>query len=86
MNNGIKHGTYAGYQKHKVLRIKPCDECREAAREYMRKYRADPSRKAHERERVRIRSVAASVIVNRHKAEYLDLVAELTAESKRLRS
>jgi hypothetical protein len=35
----IKHATYAGYQTHKRRGVKPCDECTEANRAYLAKWR-----------------------------------------------
>ena len=35
----IEHGTYAGYQRHRLYGIPPCGDCLDANREYMRRYR-----------------------------------------------
>lgn len=81
----IPHGTYSGYQKEKRLRLKPCDECREANRIYHQGYRADPTARRREQEQKRIREVASALIVRRHYDEYRDLVAELTEQGEQLR-
>ena len=35
----IRHGTYAGYQRHRLYGIPACDDCMAASKEYARRYR-----------------------------------------------
>lgn len=39
MASTIQHGTYAGYQQHKIKGVPACQPCRKAAADYMRTYR-----------------------------------------------
>lgn len=40
MTPDIPHGTYAGYQRHRLYGIPVCDECMTAQRAYKRDWRA----------------------------------------------
>jgi hypothetical protein len=44
-NNAVRHGTYAAYTNKKCR----CEECKTAAREYMRDYRKTESGRARSR-------------------------------------
>lgn len=75
MSDGIAHGTYSGYQKHKKDGTPACPACRTAASDYQRRYRA--SRKGQrDRERwvVRTRNQALHQLARDHPDEFAALV------------
>lgn len=45
----IKHGTYAGYQKEKRLKLKPCESCLAANNAYMKELKTRKTSKISER-------------------------------------
>ena len=76
----INHGTRSGYYAHRRLSEPPCDDCRAAINEYFRDYR---KRTGTERSRTsdKIRRKALSVLRDRHREEYDELVEEFKAEA-----
>lgn len=80
-----RHGTYAGYQRHRHDGELACGPCREANRDYSRKFRSErPDVKARERASTRARSRALWRLADLHRDEYDRLYAdELRAEGIR---
>lgn len=75
MDDGINHGSYAGYQ---VCQRRPegsCEECRKATREYMAEYRKRrPEVQARERLKRRARERALWKLARQFPREYRVLV------------
>jgi hypothetical protein len=75
-----RHGTYAGYQRHRKDDEDACAPCRAANNEYTRKIRSDPAALKRDREVSRAGSRAAWRTVDAHRADYERFYAEeLTA-------
>lgn len=72
----INHGTTSGYYAHRRLKERACKDCREAIREYSKKYREEvgPNR---DRRSDKIRRQALAVLRDRHREEYEALVEEI---------
>jgi len=71
------HGTYGSAQRHQRRGEKMCDECRKAVNAYMRAYRSrNPLVLTRDRMRVRGRQRALSVLAQRHRDEYEQLMRE----------
>lgn len=79
MTRTIRHGTYGGYQAHRILDEEPCDDCREASAAYHRKYRESPS----VRRKMARENAARSRAVWRLAAEFPARFKELVAEELR---
>ena len=75
-------GTYAGYQRHARRRENACDECKAAARDYMRDFRSRPGNREREREGNRAATRALWALANRHEAEYRALYAQQLAAER----
>lgn len=39
INKGLVHGTYGGYKRELQLKMDPCDKCKDANNDYMRRFR-----------------------------------------------
>lgn len=76
----IEHGTYAGLQLHIKRGIPTCGACREAGREYMRRYRAAGLADRHKRIAA-IRKSAMERLRERHPEEFAALYAELREQA-----
>lgn len=72
-------GTYAGYQEHVRYGQPTCDECRSAARAYMREYRSKDAAGgyARSREQMNLRTRALRILGQRHPAELRQIVDDL---------
>jgi hypothetical protein len=68
-------GTYGGYQRHLKTKTTPCEACRKASREYIRRYRFQLGQ-GTPKYRALLRLAA------RHPDEYRDLLREETARSE----
>lgn len=73
-----RHGTYAGYQRHRLDGETACGPCRDAARDYAREFRARRDVPAAQRERARQRARNRAVwrLVELHPEDFRRLVAE----------
>ena len=79
-----RHGTYAGYQRHKKDGETACRPCRAANTEYTKQYRSDPTRRERDYATARASSRAAWRVVALHRAEFDRFYAdELRAEGIR---
>lgn len=80
-----RHGTYAGYQRHRLEGEVACAPCRDAIRDYMRMVRSERKDVASwERASNRARSKALWRLAKLHRDEYDRLYAdELRAEGVR---
>lgn len=80
-----RHGTYAGYQRHRLDGESACTPCRDANRAYMRDFRARrPDVAERERAGSRASSRALWRLADMHRDEYDRLYAdELRAENMR---
>lgn len=80
--DGIKHGTYAGYQRHKKTGVPICVECREANRLYHAAYRSQTADyRAREKLMNRARNRAVGRLAALHPGQFDALIAqELRAE------
>lgn len=75
---GEKRGTYAGVNLHRKAWEAPCDECRQAARDYARRRRRDnPAAAEQARRESRIRSRALAVLARRHRREFADILRQM---------
>jgi len=74
----IEHGTYGGYQQHKVKGVPLTPECgcEEARNVYMRDYRAShPDLRSRARVHAKARQRALSALAGLHQADYNRLFA-----------
>lgn len=74
----IKHGTYAGYQKCRIINDMACDDCKRASREYMSNYRdthPDSRNRAHRRDS--LNKKALQILRDRHRSEYREIINQL---------
>ncbi len=80
-----RHGTYAGYQRHRIDREVACETCRDANRAYMADFRARrPDVAERGRGGRRAASRALWRLADMHRDEYDRLYAdELRAENMR---
>lgn len=64
-------GTVAGWHRHRKVKEKPCDKCREAYNAYHRKLRAnDPKHKARTKTYVAAKQRAFRALARRYAAEF----------------
>lgn len=74
----VNHGTRSGYYAHRRQGTKPCQECRNAINQYVREYRKKKDPKSRGREGEKRRRQAMSVLRDRHRSEYEQILKELT--------
>ena len=86
MPRSTQCGTYAGYGRHQRIGDTPCDQCRRAAAAYMREYRKTNKSKTNKsvvtEETLIYRRAyqrAKTDLLNRHPAEFRELVAKHVA-------
>lgn len=73
-----EHGTYSRYTSGRCR----CDECRAAARAYMREYRrTHAARRQEDRLQTRDYSRALGILRDRHRAEFEAIYAEIRGAS-----
>lgn len=75
----INHGTRSGYYAHRRQSEPPCDDCRKAINEYVRKYR-EVNGNNRDRMRETARRRAMAVLRDRYREEYEDIVEALEIE------
>lgn len=76
-------GTPGGAQAHRKLGEKPCTECREAAAEYMRAYRAlNPHTIRQQTRKNKVRQRALVRLAEEHPTEFRALLAEEKAKER----
>lgn len=75
-------GSYGGYQGHKKRGERPCDRCREANRRYMAEYRnKNPDKREADLRALHLRNEAARLLIERHEAEFRQVLADLKANT-----
>jgi hypothetical protein len=73
----VRHGTYAGWNWHQRNDVPVCSDCKEAARQYMTKWRqTHPIGAAADRRRLRIRNRALSRLAALHPVQFQALIVE----------
>jgi hypothetical protein len=71
LDETIKHGTYGGYQAHKLKGIPICEPCRLANNAYQRDYRkTNPDRQAVNVARQHARDRALRKLARAHPVEF----------------
>jgi len=75
----MKHGTTAGYYRHKRLKEDPCRECKDAINEYFRDYRGRPG-STRNKDREKARRQATALLRRRHLEEYEKLIEDFYSE------
>lgn len=70
-------GTRNGYQAHVRNKERACDACREASTAYQRQLREDPAFRNREAQQQHFRNVAATILIERHRAEFRRIVRQL---------
>jgi len=74
MTAKIEHGTRAGYQRHTIQGVTPCDPCRKANRDYQALlYKQNP---APQRARAAARYRALARLARRYPDDYQALLSE----------
>lgn len=80
---GIKHGSYAGYQQEQRRGEGTCAKCRKAAALYQKRYRKSSSERLAADKRSRSASSKAHAeLARRHPAEYTALRSEYLREGQ----
>jgi hypothetical protein len=76
-------GTTAAYVRHRRNGETPCQACRDAwAADHRARLDADPRLKAQDRDRTRIRDAAAALLIERHREEFDQLLAEVRRQER----
>ena len=76
--NPIPHGTREGYRRCKVLLGEACNRCKKAEADYLKEWRkknGDAAKRV--KARADIRQKAKTILSQRYKDEYLELVTML---------
>lgn len=71
-------GSYAGLQRHKARQERPCEECREAGRKYIKDWR-DRTPGARDRDKYyrSTRERALTQLSREYRARYLQILDEI---------
>ena len=76
--NPIPHGTREGYRRCKALLGEACRSCKKAEADYLKEWRKKNGEAAKAvKARANIRQKAKTILSQRHKTEYLELVEML---------
>lgn len=76
---GTQHGTYAGWNKHRRQGTEVCVECKRAAREYQRKWRASTDGRARQAGYTKAAHTALQQLKKAHFDEYRRYYEQLVA-------
>lgn len=77
-----KCGTYAGWMVHRRAGEKACAFCKSAHAEYMKAYRADPTRKRRNAQQRAAYHAALKELGHRYPEEYQALYTEALAKER----
>lgn len=81
-SDGIRHGTYYGFQQHMKRKIPSCEECRAANRIYQRGYRLRSEKARRRDQKTNLsRHRALQRLAEAHREEFTALLLE---EKRRL--
>lgn len=86
--SGGEHGTYGGWNKHRREGTPTCAACRQAAKEYVDRWRIEHPESAARAVRTtnaasRARSAALTMLKRRHPNEYERLYRAVLAEQRK---